>query len=435
MDLASTRIVYLTSGAAGMYCGSCLRDNTLASALQEQGIDVLLIPTYTPIRTDEEDVSVNRVFFGGVNVYLQQHFPLFRRLPRFLTSWMDHPALIRRLPNHRFPTDSKLLGQLAVSMLRGEAGNQSAETSKLADWLDASYRPNLINLSNILIAGCVPELKARFNVPIIVTLQGDDLFVDNLPEPYRSQVHDKIKGLVSSIDGFVVFSKYYAEAMADYFHIPTSKIRCVPLGINVDGFPVKPPTKRKGPMTVGYFARVCEAKGLHLLVDAFLELRRQTEFSDLRLKTGGWLSATDKAYAEGQFAKLRRENSESAFDHVGVLNRREKIDFLRSLDIFSVPTTYREPKGIFVLEALACGVPVVQPNHGAFPELLLRTDGGQLCSPNDSQDLARVLRSLLTNSELRQKLGREGQIGVHRKCSAAMMAKETWKVYEEFLAR
>ena len=76
------RIAHISAGAAGMYCGTCIHDNTLATALKRLGVDVALIPTYTPLRTDEQDVSIDRVFYGGINVFLQQKWSLFRHTPR-----------------------------------------------------------------------------------------------------------------------------------------------------------------------------------------------------------------------------------------------------------------------------------------------------------------------------------------------------------------
>src|SRR5215203_3777761 len=89
------KIAFITAGAAGMYCGSCMKDNTLVAALNRLVHDALLIPTYTPIRTDEEDISQQRVFFGGINVYLQQKSWLFRHTPRWLDRLFDLPRLLR----------------------------------------------------------------------------------------------------------------------------------------------------------------------------------------------------------------------------------------------------------------------------------------------------------------------------------------------------
>src|SRR5207249_7617003 len=111
------RITYTTAGAAGMYCGSCMHDNTLAAALTRLGHDVLLVPTYTPIRTDEIDVSQKRVFFGGINVYLQQKLSLFRHTPWFLDRLLDAPRLLRWVSRFAVKTQAAELGELTISML------------------------------------------------------------------------------------------------------------------------------------------------------------------------------------------------------------------------------------------------------------------------------------------------------------------------------
>ena len=147
------RIAYLAAGAAGMYCGSCLHDNTLAAQLLAMGEDVVLVPIYTPIRTDEKDVSENRVFYGGINVYLQQKWPLFRRLPKWLDRWLDHPAILGRLGGRASSVDPAQLGDLTVSMLQGEAGNQRKELEVLVDWLIDEVKPDVVHLSNSHDAG------------------------------------------------------------------------------------------------------------------------------------------------------------------------------------------------------------------------------------------------------------------------------------------
>ena len=434
MNSNKPTIAYLTAGAAGMYCGSCMHDNTLASALLRQGCDVHLIPTYTPIRTDEEDVSEHQVFYGGINVYLQQKFKLFRRLPGFLDHWLDQPWLIKLLASGRVSTDASRLGELTVSMLRGETGRQSKEVDRLVDWLADHLRPDLINASNMLIAGCMPELKKRLDAPVLVTLQGDDLFLNDLIEPYKSQAFAEIGRIAEQIDGYVVFSRFYADFMAEYLGLPRDRFHIVPLGIKLDGYPTSGPRDPSPrPPTVGYLARICPAKGLHVLVDAFLRLRRMPGSENVRLRVAGWLGVDDRRFFRQQVDKLKRAGAGDVFDYVGVPDRAEKIEFLRSLDVFSAPTVYHEPKGLFVLEALACGVPVVQPDHGAFPETLSATGGGKLVRPEDPDHLAETLHDLLTDSEQRLELGRQGHRSVHDRVHADAMADHTLDVYRQYL--
>jgi len=428
------RIAYVTAGGAGMYCGSCLRDNTLAGSLLKLGVDVQLIPTYTPIRTDEEDFSIDRVFLGGINVFLQQKLPLFRRLPSLVGRLLDRPSLIRWASSRGIRTDAGQLGALTVSMLKGSGGYQRKEIQKMVAWIANSFRPQLVNLTNILIAGCVPDLKAAMHVPILVTLQGDDIFLEALPEPYKSEAVAQIRQLAAQIDGFIVFSRFYADFMADYFQLPLAKIHIVPLGIRVTDFSAQPRLQENSTRrTIGYLARICPDKGLHLLVDAFLKLRQIPGNDQVRLHIGGWLSETDRDYAEKEFSRIRAAGLESAFEYRGVLDRQEKVRFLQEIDVLSVPTTYREPKGIYVLEALASGVPVVQPEHGAFPELLERTGGGRLVRPNDANHLAETLQELLTDEKARKQLGRTGRETVHRELNAESMAQTTLAVYQQYL--
>src|SRR5947209_2487851 len=124
------RIAYITSGAAGMFCGSCMRDNTLVATLRAQGHDALLIPTYTPITTDEEDVSSKRVFFGALNVYLEERLPLFRHTPWLVDRLLSPRWLLSLLGRFAGRTRASEVVDLTLSILRGEHGHQKKEFDK-----------------------------------------------------------------------------------------------------------------------------------------------------------------------------------------------------------------------------------------------------------------------------------------------------------------
>src|SRR3954447_5260710 len=251
------RIAYITAGAAGMFCGSCLHDNTLVAALHRLGHDALLIPTYTPIRTDAEDVSQKRVFFGGINVYLEQKVSLFRHTPWLFDRLLDFPALLRWVSRFAVSTRAEDLGELTVSMLQGEHGKQRKEIDKLVSWLTSEAKPEVINLTNAILAGMVPRLKRALpGVPLLCSLQGDDIYTESLPEPYKARCLALIREHSRLIDGFVATSAYYADFMAGYFDVPREKIHVVLPGINLHGHGERP--RREGkPFTVGYFARIC----------------------------------------------------------------------------------------------------------------------------------------------------------------------------------
>ena len=422
------KIAYLTAGAAGMFCGSCMHDNTLARALIRQGADVQLIPLYTPIRTDEEDVSSDRLFFGGINVYLQQNVPGFRYLPRWLAKALDQKWLIKWATKKSTSISAESLGPLAVSMLRGKEGFQRTEVDRLAEWLAGDLRPDVVVLTNMLIAGCAPAIKERLKTKIVVTLQGDDIFLDGLTEPYKTQAFREIKAISNSVDAYITASIYYADYMADYLGIPRNKIEVLPLGLDVADFaefapphalPVRPANR---PPTIGYLARIAPEKGFHLLVDAFLELRRRGR-TDVRLLAAGWLGNHRRSYFDEQQSKIREAGAETHFSYWGAISREQKLEFLKSIDLLCVPTIYREPKGLFVLESLAAGIPVVLPNHGSFPELIDATEGGVLVAPQDSMAVADGIIDLLDDHARRFRQGESGRHAVHYRRNAEAMAK------------
>ncbi|HXG09703.1 MAG TPA: glycosyltransferase family 4 protein [Gemmataceae bacterium] len=448
------KIAYITAGAAGSFCGSCMHDNTLVAALLAQGHEALLIPTYTPIRTDEPDVSYKRVFFGGINVYLQQKISLFRYTPWLLDRPLDSPGLLRWVSRFAVQIEASKLGELTVSVLQGEHGHQRKEVAKLVHWLATEVRPEIVCLTNVLLSGMVPEMKHRLGVPVLAALQGDDIFLEGLPEPYRGQALALIRDHCRLIDGFLASSAFYADFMAAYLSLPREHIHVVHPGIDLRGhggpqpapspLPLSPSEGERGrgeggavrdgpPYTIGYLARVCPEKGLHVLVEAFRLLRQSPDAPPCRLRVSGWLGKTNLPYFDDLRRRLAEWGLADQFEYVAAPDHVSKVRFLQSLDVLSVPTVYREPKGLYVLEALANGVPVVQPRHGSFPELIEATGGGLLVNPNDPSDLARGLRQLLEDPAHRAELGRKGKEAVQQKFNADVMARRTIEVFRKYL--
>jgi glycosyltransferase involved in cell wall biosynthesis len=429
------RIAYVAAGAAGMYCGSCLHDNTLAAALLRLGEDVVLVPTYTPIRTDEADVSVRRVFFGGINVYLQQRWAIFRRTPWWLDRMLDHPALLEYLSKRAASIDPGELGDMTVSMLRGEAGNQRKELEKLVHWLVTDVRPDVVHLSNSMLLGMARMCKRQFGPPVICQLSGEDLFLEKLPPPYYEQARALLRERAADADAFVAINRYYADFMADYLAVDRAKVHVVPHGLDLAGHGKrieKPPDE---PRTIGYLARICEDKGLHLLVEACEQLARRPDLPPFRLLAAGYLGEADRPYLERLQARVAAGPLAGRFEYLGELDRDQKISFLQSLDIFSVPTVYRESKGLPPLEAMANAVPVVLPDHGSFSEMIADTGGGLLCRPHDATDLAEKIAELLLNPLHATQLGIAGQEAIQDRYHAASMARQTLDLYQQLTRR
>lgn len=409
-DIHQSRLVYLTAGAGGMFCGSCLNDNAIAKVMPEFGWDTQLVPLYTPIRTDDADTSIDQVFFGGINVWLQQKVPFFRWLPRFADRILDNPGFIRRVTKRAIETDARFLGDMALSMLRGMDGNQRKEVRRLVQWMVGSARPDVIVITNLLVAAFVDELKRHLNVPVVVMLQGDDVFLQQLPDEAREACLREIRRIAGGIDRFLVHSHDYREFISGFLGIDAERIGVVPLGLDPTGF-LQVPADRPpaAPPTVGYLARLAPEKGLHRLVDAFIGLKREPRWKDLQLRVAGWLGPECESYASEQWARLRQAGLAADCQYLGVIDRHQKLEFLQELTLLSVPTVQREPKGLFVLEALAAGVPVVLPDHGAFPELLGDLEGGKLF-PNDSPEAyQQALAQMLSDPAAARRLGEHGR--------------------------
>jgi glycosyltransferase involved in cell wall biosynthesis len=305
----------------------------------------------------------------------------------------------------------------------------------MLDWLKGDEQPpDVISLPYTLLIGLARPLKEALKRPVVCTLQGEDLFLEGLHEPYRSEALELIRANVRHVDAFIAVSRYYAEFMPRYLRIPQEKMRVVPLGINLEGYSMRE-RAGSGPFTVGYFARVAPEKGLHLLVEAYKLLRERSEAGAARLEVAGYLGAETKDYLKDIERRVKECGLAREFHYRGVLDRREKIEFLRGLDVLCVPATYDEPKGIFLLEAMACGVPVVQPRRGAFTEIVERTGGGLLVEPDDPVSLAEGLHTLYLDGSLATELGANGFRAVREHYSVKLMAERALEVYGSPLLR
>ncbi len=318
-------------------------------------------------------------------------------------------------------------------MLRGERGFQAKEIAKLLEWLRSEPRFDVINLPYALLLGLAAPLRRELKAPICCTLQGEDLFLDGLGHEYRSESMSLIRAAMAHVDAFLPVSEYYRDFMTGYLGIPREKMRLVPLGINMDGYGVRP-AQRKPPFTIGYLARIAPEKGLHALAEAYHVLRDRTKGEPARLVAAGYLPPEHQPYLEEIRRKMREWGLEAEFEYRGEVDRAQKTAFLQSLDVFSVPTTYAEPKGMFLLEAMANAVPVVQPRRGAFPEMVSKTGGGVIVEPDNPSALADACLELWRNPDRATALGRAGAAGVREHYDVGRMAEAAESAYESIRA-
>jgi glycosyltransferase involved in cell wall biosynthesis len=427
-------IIQITPGAGGMYCGGCFRDNALVAALRKQGHNTLMVPLYLPLTLDEPDQSAGiPTFFGGINVYLEQKSAFFRHAPNWLHGLLASPALLRWASKHSARTRAAEVGDIMISMLQGEEGRQARELDELIAWLKTRPRPDVICLSNALLAGLARKLKVELQCVVTCLLGGEDAFLDGLPSSARDIAWKILAERCRDVDLFLPPTRYFSELMCGRLSLHPEKVRVVPNGINLAGYSAvpSPGSLVQGSPVLGYFARMCREKGLDTLVDAYLLLRKREAGKTLRLHVGGGCGPMDEPFVEEQRRKLDAAGALSDAQFFPNIDHAAKIAFYQNLTVFSTPALYGEAFGLYVIEAMAVGVPIVQPRHAAFPELIEATGGGVLCEPGDSTSLADAIESLLRDQIRARALGAAGREAVAREFNIDTVAAKTAQAFEQ----
>jgi glycosyltransferase involved in cell wall biosynthesis len=423
-------IVHITPSAGdSFYCENCLRDAALLKAMMKTGHDVLSVPLYLPLSADVSDsINKSQIFFGGINVYLQQKSSIFQKTPRWFDKLFDSPKLLRWVGRWAGMTSAKDLGETTTSMLLGEQGKQIKELDRLVEWLNAQdSKPDVVCLSNIMLVGLARRIKQKLGVPIFCLLQDEDYFLDGLPSPYSQQAWEIISERASDINAFIAVSKYYSDVMRQRLRITPERMHLVYMGISLDEYELKQ-IEPEVP-TIGFLSRMCPDKGLDTLVEAFILLKKNEKLKKAKLRIAGGKMSNDEKFLNRIMQQLNSCGLINDVEFITDFDNITKSDFLRTLSVLSVPEKQPVAYGLYVLEALATGVPVVKPSSGVFPELMEITNGGILFEPNDTKALASAIEKLLIEPEYAQKLGKQGRDAVFEKFNIEQTAKELVRIY------
>ncbi len=425
-------IVLLTPGTGSYHCGVCMRDNALAKELHRQGHRAVLLPMYLPLTLDEEAASPGApIFFGGVSTYLREKFPLLRKMPRWLDRGLSTRWILKMLAGRAAKTGGPAVAEMTLSMLRGEHGNQAGELRELVAWLKTAFDgapPDAVWLSTALQAGLARSLREELHVPILGFLQGEDTFLDGLGGR-APEVWALLAERMKDADVWVAPSGYFAEQMAARLRWSAGemerRMRVIPNGIALEDFGREPKAQTTAP-TIGYLARFVPGKGIGVLVDAFIILKKRGTISGLRLRCAGSMTADDSRYVDTLGAKLVAAGCAGDVEFSPNVSRESKVQFLRSIDVFSVPATASEAFGLYVIEAMAAGVPVVQPRAWAFPEIVGESCG-VLFDPGKTPEtaaaaLADALEKILRDPARARALGSAGREAAREKFSLRGMA-------------
>lgn len=428
------KIVQIVPGSGGtFYCENCLRDSSLTKCLRTLGHDAMLVPMYLPVFTDEPDVGRDvPVFFGGINVYLQQKFGVFRKTPRWVDSLFDSRWLLKLAARQAGSTRAAGMGEMTLSMIHGAEGRQAKELDRLVTWLVEHEQPEVVHIATIMLIGLARRIKEKLGVPIVVSMQDEHVWLDSLDKPYDRLCWEAISERTSDCDAFVSVSGYYADFMRERVGMPADLVQTVHIGIDTTGYEQAPLTF--DPPVLGYLSKMTPSLGFGKLIDAFIELKKKDSLKRLRLRAMGGMTGGDKAFLAEMRGKLDSAGAGADAEFLPELDRASRQEFLDSLSVLCVPIEEGEAFGSFLIESWAAGVPVVMPKVGGFVELIEATGGGIMYDARNGS-LSGTLESLLCDPERARELGKAGRAGVADRFTIRHMAENTLKIYGKILER
>jgi glycosyltransferase involved in cell wall biosynthesis len=425
------KIMHIIPGSGGsFYCGNCLRDSKYVEALRKSDHQVIKLPMYLPLFSDEHDLSREiPVFYGAISIYLKQQVPLFRKAPVWFDNMLNSKPMLKLAAKFAGSTRAKGLEEMTVSMLLGEEGQQKEELERMVDWIVEHCDPDVIHLSNALLLGLAHQLSERLNVPVISSLQDEDVWVDVMKPSAREHVWKLMADKAEHVQAFIAVSNYYAGEMKQMMNLPTGKLKSVHIGVDPDDYTFTPAAEKK--RRIGYVSRMCHENGMDILVNAFILMKQREGFEDVELVLTGGSTGDDRKFLADNKARLKRHHLLDQVDFHEEFEEEGLRRFMEKVSVVSVPVRNGEAFGIYLLECMVSGVPVVQPALGAFPEIVELAGGGVIYPTNTPEELAAALAELLEDREKLDRLSREGAAGVKEHFHIDIQAERMVEVYRK----
>ncbi|MBK7213004.1 MAG: glycosyltransferase family 4 protein [Bacteroidales bacterium] len=429
------KIIHIVPGFGGtFYCGNCLRDSAFSTSIRKLGHEALMLPMYMPLTIGSSQIKSDfPVFYGAVNIYIKQAFPFMRNMPGWLENFFNSPSILKFAASKSGSTRASGLAALTESMLLGSKGNQAKELRQLIDYLKVHEKPDIVHFSNALLLGMAKEIREELQIPVVCSLQDEDVWVDAMHEKDRQHMWDLLATKVEHVDKFVSVSSYFAGVMSRKMNIPSEKMKVIPIGIDPSKYKYSLPAAN--PPVLGYLSRICEENGFAILVDAFILLKSKPQFREIKLKATGGFTGDDHKFIKAQWTKLKKAGIEKDMEIIHEFEGNALHNFLKDISLLSVPVLQGEAFGMYQLEALASGKPIMQPELGAFPEIVRNTGGGWTYSPNTAEALAAKLEFVLSNPDELKRAGKTGYQQVENQYNSSGLAAAMLETYQEILTK
>jgi glycosyltransferase involved in cell wall biosynthesis len=429
------KIVYLITGSGGsFYCGNCYRDMIYLRAIRKvPGTKASAIPLYLPPEVSEEENGLeHNVFFGAISMYMREKVPFLRNMPAFFDKIFDSRPLLKLAAKRSGTTRTEGLEDMTLNMITGKNAFPEKELTRLVDHLCHEEKPDIIHLSNALIIGLAGQLKKKLDVKIVCSLLNEDDWINEMAEPFQSEAWKLIGEESGNVDAFLTPSMYFRDLFISKTGYKGNNFHVVPLGLDPAG--LTDIAKTDNWPCIGYFCRMNSHNGFDRIIDAFIELKSRNSIPGLTLKVSGGYTGDDKPFIDKQMKKIAKAGLRDLVKIYPEFAGLEKREFLGSIDVLCVPVRKHDGYGLYLLEANAAGVPVIQPSTGAFPEIISRTGGGITYTPDTIPQLADTLEKFMTDKEALIKMGRDGKENVIKNLSLLKMSEGLSEVYKSVIS-
>ena len=424
------QVIHIVPGTGGsFYCGNCLRDSTYVQALRKEGIDALKIPMYLPIFSDEHDLSDIPVFYGAISLYLKHSYPIFRKAPRWFDKILNSGLALKFAAKMSGSTRAHGLEDMTISMLLGEQGGQKEELDKMVDWIAEHCNADVIHLSNALLIGLAKKFQEKLDVLVVCSLQDEDVWVNAMDDHFRKKTWDLMSKRAEDVDAFFAVSEFYAGVMKEQMSIPSGKLYTSYISVDFEDYTYVNSAEKE--FTIGYISRMCEENGLEMLVDAFILFKKKPENAYVKLIITGGSTADDQEFMKGVRNKISKAGISGDVIFHKDFENEGRHEFFSKVSLISVPVLEGEAFGMYLLEAMASGVPVVQPALGAFPEIVGLSEGGIIYQPNEPEELANTLEDLHLNPDKLSSLSKSARNGIIKHFSIHDQASRMMKFYKQ----
>ncbi|MDR2117982.1 MAG: glycosyltransferase family 4 protein [Tannerellaceae bacterium] len=421
------KILFIVPGSGDpFYCGNCFRDNQQANALRKAGLDVVVMPLYLPLK-DRSFLADAPLFFPATSFFLSQKYFKQKALPRWLERALGSGPALRLAASFSGTTSAEGLEQMTLSMIAGSDEVFERQSDALLEWIGGHGRPDVVHLSSSLISGVGRRIKEHTGLPVVCSLQDEEVWIDGLKKPWAEAAWEGIAANMLYIDSLTVSSEFYRRVAERRFAPPP------PVHVVYPGFDTERYASASYPPdpTLGFFYRTNEANGLDILAGAFVQVKRSGRLPRLRLRIGGGSTSADRPFLR----KVRRMLApfREDVDWCEGYRPEDHAAFYGSVSAVCVPIRFEESVGLYLCEAFAAGRPAIEPRTGSFPEIT--GEAGLLYEPNDSRRLAAAIEEMFTADGLwEQCRDRALQLSASR-YNHAVLAASLYRIYEDLLQK